>query len=170
MSYKDEILRSMNLLAEQPNVLFLGQGVRYPAHAISKQVPETAERLELPVFENTQLGMAMGMAMAGLLPVCIFPRVNFLLCACDTLVNHLDKYEIITGRQLRVIVVTQTGAQEPLDPGPQHRGNYCRALDRMLTTIPIVDLDQTGKVYDAFRAAVDFAGTTVLVQRGDLLA
>ena len=29
MSYKDEILRGMNLLAEQPNVLFLGQGVRY---------------------------------------------------------------------------------------------------------------------------------------------
>src|SRR5271166_661361 len=132
----------MRLLAEQPNAIFLGQGVVYPAHAISKQLEGVPadRRLELPVFENTQLGMALGMAMAGLLPVCIFPRINFLLCALDQLVNHLDKYEQMTGKPLKVIIVTQTGATEPLDPGPQHSGNYCKAIERMLDTIPVVDL------------------------------
>jgi pyruvate dehydrogenase E1 component beta subunit len=177
MNYRTEIMRGMKLLAEQSNAIFLGQGVRYPAHAISKQIAELGlpddRKLELPVFENTQLGMAMGMAMAGMLPICVVPRINFLLCATDQLVNHLDKYEQMTGKPIKVIIVTQTGATEPLDPGPQHSGNYCHALDQMLTNIPVVDLcggpGRDGAVYEEFVDAVESDGSTVLVQQGDLL-
>src|SRR5271166_1735069 len=97
MNYRSEIMRGMKLLASQPNAIFMGQGVRYRAHAISGQIEELElpddRRIELPVFENTQVGMSIGMAMAGLLPICVIPRINFLLEACSQLVNHLDKYE-----------------------------------------------------------------------------
>lgn len=174
MNYRTEIMRGMRLLAEQPNAIWMGQGVRYPAHAISKQIAELElpddRKLELPVFENTQLGMALGMAMAGLLPVCVIPRINFLLCATDQLVNHIDKYRKMTGKLAKVIVITQTGATEPLDPGPQHSGNYCGALDRMLTDVMLVDLGPAQDIYNSFRLAVELDGSTVLVQRGDMLA
>ena len=172
--YRTEIMRGMRLLAEQPNSIFFGQGVKYKAHAISSQIEELGlpddRRIEMPVFENTQVGMALGMAMAGLLPVCVIPRINFLLCAVDQLVNHIDKYEKMVGKPIKVIILTQTGATEPLDPGPQHSGNYCKALDKMLGTVNVIDLQNDGMVYHHFEDSVINAdNSTVLVQRGDLL-
>jgi hypothetical protein len=42
------------------------------------------ERLiELPVAEEMQMGMTLGMALAGFVPVSIYPRWNFLLLAMN---------------------------------------------------------------------------------------
>ena len=49
------------------------------------------KRIELPVFEETQMGMTLGMALNGSVPISIFPRWNFLILATNQIVNHLDK-------------------------------------------------------------------------------
>jgi len=93
MNYAGELARAMHMLGERPNAIFMGQGVGCPGTTMSPTfagVPAT-KLLEMPVAEDLQMGMAIGMALEGLLPVCVFPRWNFLICAANQLVNHLDR-------------------------------------------------------------------------------
>src|ERR1700756_2370033 len=91
--YFEELCKAMSLLALQPNTLFIGQAVRYPGTAMYNSLSHLPEykRLELPVAEDMQMGMATGLSLAGYLPICIYPRINFLLLATNQLVLHLDK-------------------------------------------------------------------------------
>ena len=78
--YMSEMIRAMDLLAADPNVLFLGQSVIWPGNVIYKTISHISEsrRIELPVFEETQMGMSLGFALSGYVPVSIYPRYNFL--------------------------------------------------------------------------------------------
>ena len=38
MNYKEEVQRGMNLFAEQPNSIFIGQAVEYKGTALTHQV------------------------------------------------------------------------------------------------------------------------------------
>ena len=171
MNYRDEVKRGMSLLARQPNVIFCGQGVSIKANAMFEQlegVPKH-QRLEVPVFENTQLGMCLGMSLAGLLPVCLFPRTNFLLLAIDQLVNHLDKWQQMTGKPAKVIVKTMSGCTRPLDPGPQHSGErLVRGLDLLCGNVLVEDMALASMVYPAYQNAVKRDSPTLLVERGNL--
>ena len=124
LRYASEIKRAMLWLAEQHNTLFLGQSVAYPGNVIYKNLAEVPaeKKLELPVFEETQMGMSIGLAMEGFVPVSVFPRFNFLLCAASQLINHLDKIPHMTDGELtpKVIIKTMVGSIKPLHPGIQH--------------------------------------------------
>ena len=64
MKYKKELIRSMNYLAKKPNTIFLGQSVEFSGNAIYNTligVP-IKKKLEMPVFEDAQMGMSMGLA------------------------------------------------------------------------------------------------------------
>ena len=79
MKYKDELIRSMEWLGKKEDTIFLGQSVSYSGNAIYntlKTLPEE-KRLEVPVFEEVQMGMSTGMAMNGLVPISCFPRFDF---------------------------------------------------------------------------------------------
>lgn len=171
MSYKSEVIRGMQLLAQQPNVVFVGQGVSIKANCLHEQlegVPDS-KRFEVPVFENTQLGMCLGMALTGLLPVCLFPRTNFLLCAIDQLVNHLDKWQQMTGKPAKVIIKTMTGATKPLDPGPQHSGEYhAHGFDSLCDHVIVRDLVHEADVHRGYQEALKHNGPTLIVERGNL--
>ena len=60
MKYKEQLVKSMEWLAEKPDTLFTGQAMGMSGHAISGTVAKVSQdkRVELPVFEETQLGMA----------------------------------------------------------------------------------------------------------------
>lgn len=126
----------MTKLAQNPKAIFVGQNVCYPGHVIYETVKNIPANqcLEVPVFENTQMGLCTGLALAGYLPICIFPRMDFMLLAMDQLVNHLDKLSEMSQGQFRpkVIVRTMLGNTEPLHPGPQHCQDYTEVLRLML--------------------------------------
>ena len=93
MAYFEELQSAMSWLGEKSDTLFIGQAVSVPGTAMFntlKHLPED-KRMELPVFEDTQMGISLGMAMQGTRVVSIFPRWNFLLCATNQLVNHVPR-------------------------------------------------------------------------------
>lgn len=173
MKYFDELKRSMDFLAQDPRTVFLGQAVAVPGTAMTntlKDVPR--ERLiELPVAEEMQMGMTTGMALAGQVPVSIFPRWNFLLCAMNQLINHLDKVQVMSnGRyKTKAIVRTGIGSQRPLHPQHQHIGDYTEALKTMCTTIEVIRLDEPADIFPAYEKALlrDDGRSTLLVEYGD---
>lgn len=158
----------MALCAKHPRAVFLGQACRVGGtamHGTLARVPMEM-RVEMPVAENLQLGMATGVALAGGLPVCLFPRVNFLLEAVSQLVSHLDKLPLYSdgGYRPRVLIRTAIASPEPLDPGPQHLGDYTAALSMMLTTVKVRVLEDAEAVLPAYRGALEFEGSTLLVE------
>lgn len=173
LRYADEVKRAMLWLAEQHNTLFLGQSVAYPGNVIYKNLAEVPaeKKLELPVFEETQMGMSIGLAMEGFVPVSVFPRFNFLLCAASQLVNHLDKIPHMTSGELKpkVIIKTMVGSIKPLHPGIQHCGNFTEAFKSMLDTVEVIDLTEPDMVFASYKKAYERKDgkSTLLVEYGD---
>src|SRR5258707_13277492 len=95
-SYFDELWLAMTLLADDERTMFMGQGVLCSGTTMSdtfKGVP-TAKRIEMPVAEEMQTGMAIGMSLRGIIPISVIPRWNFILRAADQIVNHLDRLSL----------------------------------------------------------------------------
>jgi len=173
MKYFDELKRSMDFLAQDPRTVFMGQAVEVAGTAMTttlRDVPRD-RLLELPVAEEMQMGMATGMALTGLVPVCIFPRWNFLLLAINQLVNHLDKVQVMSndGYKAKVIIRTGIGSQRPLHPQHQHIGDFTAAMRAMCTTIDVVRLEEPADVFSAYQHALlrDDGRSTIVVEYGD---
>ena len=173
MKYFDELKRSMDYLARDPRVMFLGQAVACPGTAMTntlKDVPDS-RKLELPVCEKLQMGMSTGLALAGLVPVSVFPRWNFLLLAVNQVVNHLDKLKTMSGGGYapKVIIRTGIGSERPLHPQHQHVGDFTDAFRAMCTNIEVIRLDEPEQVFPAYRKALEREDgmSTIVVEYGD---
>lgn len=172
MNYREEMTRAMTLLGQEPKTLFLGQSVCYKGTAMFgtlESVP-MEKRIELPVFEDTQMGISIGLALEGYIPISLYPRMDFLICAMNQLVNHLDKiWSLSKGRfNPKVIIRTSVGATEPLDPGLQHIGDYHEELASMCQNVKVVYLDNAEKIYSAYEKALNANYSTILVELGRL--
>jgi pyruvate/2-oxoglutarate/acetoin dehydrogenase E1 component len=164
--YFDALRDAMTMLAEDPRAVFLGQAVVSPGTAMFRTLEHLPEdrRIELPVFENTQMGMSTGLALAGWLPISIYPRINFLLEATSQLVQHTDKLPLFSDFRPRVIVRTAVATDRPLDPGCQHVGDYSYELEKMLSTVKVVRLFNADLIVGDYRAAMEHDGSTILVE------
>lgn len=173
MKYSDELLKSMTWLGEQPNTLFLGQAVQYAGTSMTgtlKNVP-TSKLLEVPVCEDMQLGMSIGMALNGTCPISIFPRWNFFLLATNQLVNHLDKIPLMADvpYKPKIIIRVGIGSERPLHPQHQHVGDYTDAFRLMLKTVDIIRLDEPDQIFSSYKHAYERTDgkSTILVEWGD---
>ena len=163
-SYKDALSAAMEELADDPRTMFLGQGVACKGTFMSTtlQGVPLEKRLELPVAEEMQLGMSIGIALSGYIPISIFPRYNFLLLAMNQLVNHLEVM------QAHVIVRVGVGSTEPLNPGLQHTGDMTKSFRLLMSDTTIVRLDSVESIIPEYRKALNCGGPTILVEIADL--
>ena len=166
MTYAGEIRRAMKWLAEEHNATFLGQAVEYPGTAMTGTLADVPEDQlqEMPVAEDLQLGLSIGIALAGGLPISIFPRWNFFLLATNQLVNHLDKIPLYSTYRPKVIIRVGIGATTPLDPGPQHSGDLTEAFELLCETVKIIKLTRTESIFDHYQNAVIADYSTIFVE------
>lgn len=158
LSYFVELTEAMAMLARHPKTLFVGQNMRYDGQRMCASfagVP-MEKRIEFPVAEDLQMGFCTGLALEGFIPVCVFPRIDFMLLAANQLVNHLDKME---GFKPKVIIRTAIGSKKPLNPGPQHTQNHTSAFALMLKNIP-VEYFEPG----VYERALERPGSTLVVE------
>jgi pyruvate/2-oxoglutarate/acetoin dehydrogenase E1 component len=164
VNYFGELTKAMTMLAEQ-GALFLGQSIVYDGqrmHASFKDVP-AAQKIEMPIVEDFQMGFCTGLSLAGHLPVCVYPRMDFMLLAANQLVNHLDKLPEF-GYRPRVIIRTAVGSTSPMNPGPQHCQNHIEAFRLMLKNIMVLDIQDADDVQPAYGFAMQHQGSVVLVE------
>ncbi len=170
-AYFDAVCDAMAKISAHPRAVFMGQSVACPGTAMYNTLEGVAmsKRVELPVAEDLQTGMAIGAALNGDLPVCIFPRWNFVLLAMSQLVLHLDKMRLMGAGNPKVIIRTSVGAKSPLYPGPQHVGNFCDAVGLLLETIPIYEVKTPLEVRRAYDAVMlDSVGSAIVVEHMEL--
>ena len=171
LKYKNEIIRSMEWLGEKEDTIFLGQSVKYSGNAMYNTTKTISEDklVELPVFEEIQMGMSTGMALEGLVPISCFPRFDFLMRCMDALVNHLDKMQVMTEEifKPKVIMRTSIGSTNPLNGGVQHTNNYTEPFKQILTEVDVVLLNEPEEIFPAFESAYEREGSSLIIEWGD---
>ena len=96
MKYFDELKKSMEYLGNKKDTLFIGQAVEVPGTAMSNTLKNIDKKklVELPVAEDMQMGMTLGLAMDKNVPISIYPRWNFLLYGINQLINQLIRQPV----------------------------------------------------------------------------
>jgi len=165
-TYKDELTKSMNYLAEKPNTIFVGQQIVFKGNPMSTTIEEvpTDKMIETPVFEEVQMGMSIGLGMSNMCVVSFYPRWDFLLCASNQLVTHLDKFKHMTGYDSHVIIRVGKGSDDPLDPGVQHKADYSDGFKSMLSDIKIINLNDKSNIYETYKKAYENKKPIILVE------
>ena len=158
--YVDSLTKAMKLCMDDPSTIFIGQQIVYYGNPM----------IETPVMEETQMGMSMGLAMAGHQVVTFYPRWDFLILACNQLVNHLDKLEAMSDGEWKpnVIVRVGKGSDKPLDPGHQHKADYTNAFKEIVTNSTIVELKDPNDILPAYKKALSEGGIHILVEYPEL--
>jgi pyruvate/2-oxoglutarate/acetoin dehydrogenase E1 component len=163
----------MEYLAEDERTIFIGQSVKYSGNSIFntlKTIPDE-RKIETPVFEETQMGLSIGLAMEGYVPVTCYPRFDFLLLAVNQLVNHLDKMKEMTWGVYdpRVIIRTSIGAKVPLNGGLQHTQDHTEAFRHLLDNVNVVLLENKEDIFPAYQEALlrEDNKSTLIVEFGE---
>ncbi len=157
--YRAEMQRAMALLAENQHTIFLGQTVAFPGsrftYSTLADVP-LEKRIELPIMEDTQMGISIGLALAGYIPVSIYPRMDFLLLATNQLGNHLEHFEELSKGEMKpkVIVRSIIGARKPIYPGPQHCQDHTEAFKLILPNMNVIKLENSRDIVPAYHHAL----------------
>jgi pyruvate/2-oxoglutarate/acetoin dehydrogenase E1 component len=173
LKYLDELKKAMTILEQHPDTLFIGQAVEYEGTGLYDSLVhiDPSRKMELPVAEYFQTGLANGMAIAGMIPVSIYPRWNFLLMGVDQIVNHLDKFSEMSGGKCnpKVIIRVAVGSERPVDPQCQHKGNFSEAFRHMLKHIEVIELHEPEDIVPAYSRALNRTDgvSTILVEFGD---
>tara|TARA_Y100001935_G_C17293420_1_gene504763 strand:- start:1223 stop:1759 length:537 start_codon:yes stop_codon:yes gene_type:complete len=173
MSYKEELIKSMEWLSKKNNTMFIGQSVKYSGNAIFntlKSIPND-KKIETPVFEELQMGLSIGLALEGYVPITCYPRFDFLILACNQLVNHLDKIDFMSKGMMkpRVIIRTSIGAKKPLDGGIQHTQDHTKAFKEFLKNVDVVLLNEPDEILPAYKTAYERedSKSTLMIEWGD---
>lgn len=161
----------MRWLSDKDDTIFIGQSVLYEGTGLYDTLTEVpaAKKIEFPIAENLQMGACIGMALDGLVPISIYPRWNFLLCATDQIVNHLDKLAAMSGGRYKpkVIIRVAVGSEIPVDPQDQHKGNFSAAFRSMCQNIDILELTEPSMILPAYQQAYSSTRSTILVEFPD---
>lgn len=171
--YHNELKKAMNWLGEQEKTIILGQAVCYAGTGCYDSLAEVPanKKMEFPVAENFQIGVSTGLAINGFIPVSVVPRWNFLLCATDQIVNHLDKMKAMSdGRcQPKVIIRVAMGSENPVDPQDQHKGDFTEAFRSMCKNIDIYNLYYIDNIVHAYQTAYNRTDgkSTIIVEYPD---
>jgi len=163
----------MSMLADNPKTIFIGQAVEYEGTGLYDSLSHLPKnkRMELPVAEYLQSGLANGMAIEGLIPISTYPRWNFLLMGTDQIINHLDKFKSMSNGKLtpKVIIRVAVGSEQPVDPQCQHKGNFSEAFRNMTINTEVIELHEAEDILPAYTKALNRKDNvnTILVEFAD---
>lgn len=163
----------MEWMADHPKTLFVGQTVAGPGTFMYQTLRDLPKEktLEMPINESFQMQFTLGLALAGYIPVSIYPRQNFLLLATADMVNMLDKVPAISENKIipRVIIRVAAGPYKPVHPGHQHIGNYAGAFRKMFSWIEVTELEEPEEIFPAYKKALtrEDNRSTLIIEHGN---
>ncbi len=169
-NYKDQLSEAMKMCNDVENSIFIGQQIVWKGNPMSTTLDyvDKEKMIEVPVMEETQMGMSLGLAMSGKRVITFYPRWDFIISAANQMINHLDKFEIMTGKKPNVIIRLGKGSDKPLDPGHQHKGNYIEEFKSLCKNIEFHDLKTPTDIELAYTYAMKEGGIHCLVENPEL--
>lgn len=170
--YKDALTNSMTYLGQQTDTVFIGQQLLWHGNPMSTTIGNVPKEkmIELPVMEESQMGMSLGMSMAGNFVISFYPRWDFIICATNQLVNHVDKIKLMSKNEWNpnMIIRLGKGSDKPLDPGHQHKGNYLEEFKSLCPNIEFWDLKNWENIEEYYKNVYSMGGIHVMVEYPEL--
>ena len=113
------------LMEEDSQVFIIGQGVTSPWYVgglCNGLLEKFGEQrvIDTPISENAVTGAAVGAAIAGMKPILIFPRMDFMLYALDPIINAAAKWSYMFGGSASVPLVIWAIINRGGSQGAQH--------------------------------------------------
>jgi len=138
------------LLASDPRVLVLGQGLWSPWYAGTSMQGLDKEFgrdrvIDSPVAENATTGAAVGAALAGMRPIVFHPRMDFMLLAVDPMINQAANWSYMFAGRVSVPVVFRAVINRGGEQGAQHS----QALQAMFMHVPGLKVVMPSTAHDA---------------------
>ena len=151
LSFVDAVREAADLeMSRDPNVIVFGLDVDDPKAIqgttrglAAKYGPERV--FGTPLSEDAMTGAAIGMALAGLRPVHVHIRMDFLLLAMNQLVNVAAKSRYMYGGRVNVPLVVRAMIGKSWGQGAQHS----QGLHGMFMNVPGIKVVAPATPYDA---------------------
>ena len=151
LSYAQAIREAFaQLLENDPRVFVFGQGLWSPWYVGSsmQDLDKQFGRhriIDSPVSENATTGAAVGAAIAGMRPIVVHPRMDFMLLAVDPIVNQASNWSYMFGGQAGAPVVIRGMVNRGGEQGAQHS----QAMQAMFAHVPGIKVVMPSTPYDA---------------------
>jgi pyruvate/2-oxoglutarate/acetoin dehydrogenase E1 component len=137
-------------MSADKKVFLIGQGVKSPWYVgnTTKGLLKkfNSERvIDTPVSENAITGAAIGAAIAGMRPVCVHPRIDFMLYALDPIINEAANWHYMFGGKSFVPVVIWG----IINRGGEQAAQHSQSLHALFAHIPGLKVVMPSTPYDA---------------------
>ena len=137
-------------MERDPNVFLMGVGIDEPKGIFGTTLEPVkkfgpARAFDVPISENMLTGAAVGAAMAGMRPILVHARMDFLMLTMDQLVNHAAKWSYMSGGKLKTPIVVRAVVGKGWGQAAQHSQN----LHAMLAHVPGINVAAPSCAYDA---------------------
>ena len=151
ISYAEAIREAFaQMLASDPRVFVIGQGLWSPWYVGASMTDLDKEFgrdriIDSPVSENATTGAAIGAALAGMRPVVVHPRMDFMVLAADQIVNEAANWTYMFGGKVNVPLVIRPIINRGGEQGSQHS----QALQAWFMHVPGIKVAMPSTPYDA---------------------
>ncbi len=138
------------LMETDPSVFLMGQGVKSPWY-VGNTAKDLLERfgeqrvIDTPVSENAITGAGVGAALAGMKPVIVHPRMDFMLYAFDPIINEAANWFYMNGGKASVPVVFWG----IINRGGEQAAQHSQALHGIFSHIPGLKVVMPSTPFDA---------------------
>jgi len=155
------------LMGEDDDVFLIGQGVTSPWYVGSScvgMIEKFKERrvIDTPVSENAVTGASIGAALAGMRPILVHPRLDFMYYAMDPIANQASNWFYMFGGKLSVPLVIWGIINRGGEQGAQHS----QAIHSVFAHLPGIKVVMPSTPYDVkglLRASVYDGNPVVFV-------
>jgi pyruvate/2-oxoglutarate/acetoin dehydrogenase E1 component len=138
------------LLSTYPEVFVMGQGLWSPWY-VGNSMTELEKKfgtdrvIDTPVSELACTGAGVGAALAGMRPIVVHPRIDFLLYAMDAIVNQAAKWSHMFGGQAHPALTLRA----IINRGGEQGGQHSQALHAWFAHVPGLRVVMPSTVADA---------------------
>ena len=138
------------LLDKYPEVFVIGQGLWSPWY-VGNSMTDLDKKfgvdriIDTPVSESACTGAAVGASLAGMKPIVVHPRMDFMIYAMDAIVNQAAKWSHMLGGQAHPGVTIRSIINRGGEQGAQHS----QALHAWFAHVPGLRVVMPSTVADA---------------------
>ncbi len=150
-NYGTAILSAFEYLLENyPEVFVIGQGLWSPWY-VGNSMTDLDKKfgieriIDTPVSESASTGAAVGASLAGMKPIVVHPRMDFMIYSMDAIVNQAAKWSHMLGGQAHPGVTIRSIINRGGEQGAQHS----QALHSWFAHVPGLRVVMPSTVADA---------------------
>ncbi|NJD56294.1 MAG: alpha-ketoacid dehydrogenase subunit beta [Nitrospirae bacterium] len=151
ITYRNAIREALSqALMTDRNVFLIGEGIDDPGGVFGttaglKETFGDERVMDCAIAENGLTGVAIGAAIAGMRPVFVHMRVDFLPMCMDQIINHAAKWSYMTGGKVKVPLTIRAIIGRGWGSAAQHS----QSLQALFAHIPGLKVIMPASPYDA---------------------